>query len=77
MYTFTMLKSYMLPGLYSKNSISLLVPFSTSVRLGMHLISGRAEFRDSVCRHRDMAHDKSVPVHRVTQYFRGRLANKG
>lgn len=24
-----------------------------------------------------MAHDKSVPVHRVTQYFRGRLANKG
>lgn len=38
---------------------------------------GRAEFRDSVCRHRDVAHDKSVPVHRVTQYFRGRLANKG
>jgi len=77
MYTFTMLKSYMFPGLYSENSISLLVPFSTSVRLGMHLISGRTEFRDSVCRHRDVAHDKSVPVHRVTQYFRGRLANKG
>lgn len=36
----------------------------------------RAVFRDSVCRHRDVAHDKSVPVYRVTQYFRGRLANK-
>lgn len=25
----------------------------------------------------DMAHDKNVRVHRVTQYFRGRPANKG
>lgn len=47
------------------------------VRSGMRAYLGRAEFRDSVCRHRDVAHDKSVPVHRVTQYFRGRLANKG
>lgn len=37
----------------------------------------RTEFCDSVCKHHDVAHDKSVPVHRVTQYFRGRLANKG
>lgn len=69
----------MLPGpLVSRELYFFAIsPARAIVCFGMRAYLGRAEFRDSVCRHRDVVPDKSVPVHRVTQYFRGRLANKG